>query len=81
MREPSALLDQSHYVNQLVHAMNNISVTLTNTEASRSTILDTDYAKTTSELAKAQILQRASTAMLAQANNTPEALLRLLRKK
>ena len=67
--------------NQLVHAMNSISVTLTNTEASRSTILDTDYANTMSELVRAQILRRASTAMLAQANNTPEALLRLLRKE
>ena len=67
--------------NQLVHAMNSMSVTLTNTESSRSTVLDTDYASTTSRLARAQILQRAATAMLAQANNASEALLRLLRKE
>ena len=67
--------------NQLVKAMNSMSVTLTNTEASRSTILDTDYANTTSDLARAQILQRSATAMLAQANNASEALLRLLRKE
>ena len=58
-----------------------MSVTLTNTEASRSTILDTDYANTTSDLARAQILKQASTAMLAQANNASEELLRLLSKE
>ena len=67
--------------NRLVHAMDSMSVTLTNTEASRSAILDTDYANTTSKLARAQILKQAATAMLAQANNASEALLRLLRKE
>ena len=67
--------------NQLIHAMNSMSVTLTNAEASRSAILDTDYANATSELARAQILKQAATAMLAQANNASEALLRLLRKE
>ena len=67
--------------NQLVHAMNSMNVTLTNTEASRSAILDADYANATSELARAQILKQAATAMLAQANNASEALLRLLRKE
>ena len=66
---------------QLVHAMNSMSMTLTNTEASRSNILDTDYANTTSKLARAQILKQAATAMLAQANNASEALLRLLREE
>ncbi|MFL2501292.1 MAG: flagellin [Luminiphilus sp.] len=44
----------------------------------RHAILDTDYANATSELARVQILKQAATAMLAQANNASEALLRLL---
>ena len=66
--------------NQLVHATNSMSTTLTNTRSSRSTILDTDYAVTTAHLAKAQILTQASTAMLAQANALPEAILQLLQR-
>ena len=66
--------------NQLVHATNSMSTTLTNTRSSRSTILDTDYAVTTAHLAKAQILTQASTAMLAQANALPEVILQLLQR-
>ena len=66
--------------NQLVHATNSMSTTLTNTRSSRSTILDTDYAVTTAHLAKTQILTQASTAMLAQANALPEAILQLLQR-
>ena len=67
--------------NQLLHAMNSMSVTLTNTEASRSTILETDYAQTTSELARVQILQQVATAMLAKATSAPEALLPLVKRE
>lgn len=66
--------------NQLVHAINSMSTTLTNTRSSRSTILDTDYAVTTAHLAKTQILTQASTAMLAQANALPEVILQLLQR-
>ena len=66
--------------NQLVHATNSMSTTLTNTLSSRSTILDTDYAVTTAHLAKTQILTQASTAMLAQANALPEVILQLLQR-
>ena len=66
--------------NQLVHATNSMSTTLTNTRSSRSTILDTDYAVTTAHLAKTQILTQASTAMLAQANALPEVVLQLLQR-
>ena len=66
--------------NQLVHATNSMSTTLTNTRSSRSTILDTDYAVTTAHLAKTQILTQASTAMLAQANALPEVILQLLQR-
>ena len=49
-----------------------------NAEAARSRILDTDYAKETSELARTQIIQQAGTAMLAQANQLPQTVLSLL---
>lgn len=66
--------------NQLVYAMDSMSNTLTNTRASRSVILDTDYALTTSQLARTQILTQAGIAMLAQANALPKMVLQLLQK-
>ena len=65
--------------NRLVHAVDNMSNVKVNAEASRSRIEDTDYAKTTSELAKAQIIAQAGTAMLAQANQSSQSVLSLLR--
>ncbi len=65
--------------NRLVSTVNNLSNIVTNTEASKSRILDTDYAKETTSLAKAQIIQQAATAMLAQANQQPQGVLALLR--
>jgi flagellin len=50
-----------------------------NASASRSQVADTDYATATSELARAQIIQQAATAMLAQANQQPSTVLALLR--
>ena len=41
-------------------------------------MLDTDYAKASSELARTQIIAQASTAMLAQANQQPQMVLKLL---
>ena len=52
----------------------------TNTAAARSRILDTDYAAETSALAKAQIIAQASTAMLAQANQQPQMVMKLLQQ-
>jgi flagellin len=49
-----------------------------NTEASRSRIMDADYGAETARLARAQILQQAGTAMLAQANALPQNVLSLL---
>ena len=66
-------------VNRLTHAADNLSNVATNAQASRSRILDTDYAQTTTELARTQIIQQAATAMLAQANQQPSAVLSLLR--
>jgi flagellin len=50
-----------------------------NLSASRSRILDADYAKETSLLAKSMIIQQAATAMLGQANQTPRLVIHLLK--
>jgi len=65
-------------VNQLTYAVDNLASVKVNAEASRSRILDTDYATETSELARTQIIQQAGTAMLAQANQLPQTVLSLL---
>jgi len=65
-------------VNQLTHAIDNLTQVSINAESTRSRIMDTDYAHATSELAKAQIIQQAGTAMLAQANQLPASVLDLL---
>lgn len=65
--------------NRLDVIVNNLSEGLQNISASRSRILDTDYAQETTELAKSQIIQQAATAMLAQANQAPQGVLALLK--
>ena len=65
-------------INQLTYAVDNLASVKVNAEASRSRILDTDYAVETSELARTQIIQQAGTAMLAQANQLPQTVLSLL---
>ena len=64
--------------NRLTHTIDNLTNIKTNSESSRSRILDTDYAAATSELARTQIIQQAGTAMLAQANQLPQTVLALL---
>ena len=64
--------------NRLEHSVDNLTNVMTQAEASRSRILDTDYAASTSELARTQIIQQAGTAMLAQANQLPATVLALL---
>ena len=66
-------------MNRLTHAANNASNVSMNISASKSRIVDTDYAQATADLARAQILQAAGTAMLSQANQQPLTVLRLLR--
>ena len=66
-------------INRLTHAADNLTNVATNAQASRSRILDTDYAQTTTELARTQIIQQAATAMLAQANQQPSTVLSLLK--
>ena len=63
---------------RLDHAINNLTNISTNTSASRSRIQDTDYGAETANLAKAQIIQQAATAMLAQANQSSQSVLSLL---
>jgi flagellin len=65
-------------VNQLTYAVDNLANVKVNSEAARSRVLDTDYARETSELARTQIIQQAGTAMLAQANQLPQTVLSLL---
>ena len=66
------------YQNELQHAINNLNVGVQNLSAAESTIKDTDMAKTYSDFTKEQILVQTSTAMLAQANNLPAAVLKLI---
>ena len=57
----------------------NLQVTSENLSASRSRIVDADFAQETANLSRAQILQQAGTAMVAQANQLPQGVLALLR--
>jgi flagellin len=59
--------------------ISNLSTTTENLSASRSRIVDTDFAAETASLTRGQILQQAGTAMLAQANSLPNGVLSLLR--
>ena len=66
------------YINRLEYASDNLMNVAQNTDASRSRIEDADYAAETSELARTQIIAQASTAMLAQANQSKQSVLALL---
>lgn len=70
--------DIGSYINQMEFRINNYANISANTEASRSTIADTDFAAESANLAKFQILQQAGTAMLAQANASQQSVLALL---
>ena len=65
--------------NQLESAVTNLNNNITNLSDARSRIEDTDYSAETTALAKAQILSQASGAMLAQANQSQQNVLSLLR--
>jgi flagellin len=66
------------YQNRFTAAISGLNTDSTNLSSARSSIQDTDYAQATSNLSKAQILQQASTAMVAQANTIPQNILSLL---
>jgi flagellin len=59
--------------------INGLQIAAENTAASRGRIIDADYAAETAALTRAQILQQAGVAMLAQANAAPQSVLSLLR--
>ncbi len=65
-------------MNRLQHVIDNLINVSSNTTQSRSTIEDADYAKVSSSLARAQIIQQAATAVLAQANTSQQTVLKLL---
>jgi len=64
--------------NRLTHTVNNLTNISANLSAARGGIEDADFAFETTQLAKNQILQQASTAMLAQANASKQNVLSLL---
>jgi len=67
-------------MSRIEYTINNLMNLVENTEEAKSRVLDTDYAKESAELAKAQILAQAGTAMLAQANQSQQYVLNLLRQ-
>ncbi|OYW26359.1 MAG: flagellin, partial [Methyloversatilis sp. 12-65-5] len=65
--------------NRVQNTISNLQTTSENVSAARSRIQDADFAMETANLTRAQILQQAGTAMLAQANSLPQNVLSLLR--
>jgi len=66
-------------ISRLQFTIDNLFNVSTQSQQSRSRILDTDYASATTELAKRNIIQQAAQAMLAQANQQPQLVLQLLK--
>jgi len=65
--------------NRFENVVSNLQVSAENQSAARSRIMDADYATETSSLSRANILQQAGNAMVAQANQLPQQVLALLR--
>ncbi len=74
----SARADLGALQNRFQSTIRNLSNIVENVSAARSQICDTDFAKETAELTRAQILQQASTTILSQANTRPQTALSLL---
>ena len=75
----SARADLGAVQNRFSSTIANLQSTSENLTASRSRILDADFAMETASLSRAQVLQQAATAMLAQSNQLPQQVLQLLR--
>ena len=74
--------DRANYgaaMSRFEFAIQNLSITAENQTAARGRIMDADFAAETANLARAQILQQAGTAMVAQANAQPQTVLNLLK--
>jgi flagellin len=65
--------------NRFESVISNLRVAAENSASSRGRIMDADYAQETANLSRAQVLQQAGTAMVAQANQGPQGVLALLR--
>jgi flagellin len=65
-------------VNRLDHAVRNLAIQETNMQSAESAIRDVDFAKEMTEFTRNQILVQSATSMLAQANQAPQAVLKLL---
>ena len=74
----SARADLGALQNRLESTINNLSTTSENLSASRSRILDADFASETAQLSRNQIIQQAGVSILAQANQQPQVALALL---
>ncbi len=66
--------------NRFEGVISNLRVASENSAAARGRIMDADYAMETANLSRAQVLQQAGTAMVAQANQLPQSVLSLLRQ-
>ena len=75
----SARADLGAIQNRFESVVSNLSVNSENLSASKSRIMDADFASETANLSRSQILQQAGTAMVAQANQLPQGVLSLLR--
>ena len=75
----SARADLGAMQNRFESVVSNLSVNSENLSASRSRIMDADFASETANLSRSQVLQQAGTAMVAQANQLPQGVLSLLR--
>ena len=74
----SARADLGAIQNRFEAVVSNLAVNSENLSASRSRIMDADFAQETANLSRSQILQQAGTAMVAQANQLPQNVLKLL---
>jgi flagellin len=75
----TARADFGSKMSRLGYTIDNLNVAITNTASAKSSIVDADYAKETTELARTQIISQAATAMLSQANQQAQSVLALLK--
>jgi flagellin len=79
LTQVSALQGQLGAVqNRFTSVISNLTSSDQNASSAQSTIQDTDYASATSSLSRAQVLSQAATAIIAQANQLPQQVLKLL---
>ena len=67
-------------IRRIEAVIGNLQISAENQSAARSRIVDADFARETAAMTRAQILQQAGTAMLAQANQLPQQVMQLLQR-